>query len=466
MDITETLEIPTDGSAALDLARKHAPIIRFDAAEPFFPSVVGYTVFESDGPSSSFPREIKLPPGAALAIEYAIWWDWDIQHLYELEHVWVYVDGDGRVVDAEASWHGGYNRMAVNGQVPLEDGRVVVHSEPGKHAFAPSDDWLARRKPVTLASCTHRSGAGGVHVTPLFKGVIQDRNPNNNQLVRTYLERRQFQPTFDFSRVFPLDQVTFTSWERLFEWIPQRISWWVEELDRIIPWGERRVLRIAHRGASAHATENSAAAIDKAAELGADMVEVDVRITADGVPVISHDEDLRRVYGVDGTIATTLYADLEPLGVMRFDTLVARCKELALGLYLDIKAITRQAAQAIYETVSDNGMTNYTIFSSFRPDFVAEFKAYFKDVVTSILFSSVNIDPVALAQAVDADYVHPCWENQHPQPHTLMTPEWLDRVRAAGLGIICWHEERPAEIAALKALGVTGICSDQPELLL
>ncbi len=39
-------------------------------------------------------------------------------------------------------------------------------------------------------------------------------------------------------------------------------------------------------------------------------------------------------------------------------------------------------------------------------------------------------------------------------------------VREAELGIICWHEERPSEIAALQALGVDGICSDRPELLI
>jgi glycerophosphoryl diester phosphodiesterase len=47
----------------------------------------------------------------------------------------------------------------------------------------------------------------------------------------------------------------------------------------------------------------------------------------------------------------------------------------------------------------------------------------------------------------------------------LLAGDWMERVRAAGLGVVCWHEERPSEIAALNALGVDGICSDQPELL-
>ena len=76
-----------------------------------------------------------------------------------------------------------------------------------------------------------------------------------------------------------------------------------------------------------------------------------------------------------------------------------------------------------------------------------------------------QLDPVALAASVGADFVHPCWE-RFESPSSLLTVEWIERVRAADLGIICWHEERPEEIAALNALGVEGICSDQPELLM
>ncbi len=52
-----------------------------------------------------------------------------------------------------------------------------------------------------------------------------------------------------------------------------------------------------------------------------------------------------------------------------------------------------------------------------------------------------------------------------PHPSALLTSQWLDAVRSAGLKVIIWHKERPAEIAALKLLGVDGICSDRPELL-
>ena len=72
--------------------------------EPFLPLVVGYTVFReaAKSPSSKFP----IDPEGGIAIEYAIWWDWDIQHLYELEHVWVYLDADENLLKVEASAHG------------------------------------------------------------------------------------------------------------------------------------------------------------------------------------------------------------------------------------------------------------------------------------------------------------------------------------------------------------------------
>ncbi len=456
------------------LARQHAPRIRFDRHEPFFPDAVGYPVFREDGPSLSFPREIALE-GAAAAIEYAIWWDWDIQHLYELEHAWIYLGAEGRVIRAEASWHGGFNPMVSKGGIPLdENGRLVICSEPGKHAFAPSPEKLLEREDKTRAACGRYAGAGGLLVTDVFKDDLrEDRTIAANQLVRTYLERCQFDPAFAFDNVFLLERAPFVPWPALREWIPRRVRSWVKELDTLIPWGERRVLRIAHRGASAYAQENSPAAIRKAAEVGADMVEIDIHTTADDVAVVTHDPDLMRVFGVAGNVADLTWAEIqarlpnedesEPLRT--FDQILALCRDLHVGLYLDIKRVTPESARHMIETLKDRGMINYVIFASFRPDVIADIKAAVPGAQTSILFASPHVEPVALAHAVGADFVHPCFERAHPQPHTLLTTDWLRRVREAGLGIITWHEERPDEIAALKALGVTGICSDRPDLL-
>lgn len=453
------------------LAQRFAPRIRFDSKEPFLPSVAGYTVFRQTGPSPSFGRTIEISGNIATAIEYAIWWDWDIQHLYELEHIWVYLDAQENIVAADASWHGGQHPMLDHQQqVPLEDGKVTVFSEPGKHAFAPVAEWLLERKPGTDRACTIRAGSMGVHVTGLYKGIIHDRTPLNNNVTQAYLDRHAFTPSYEFSQRFELADAALVPWEALNTWIPLRVKWWADHLRETTPPSQRRPLRIAHRGASAYAQEGSSASVEKASELGADMVEIDIRVTADNVPVIAHDSNLKRVFGVEGNISELTLeqlhaitpADKQP--VLTFDEMLELCRKLGIGLYLDIKETTPQATAHVIASLKKTGMMNYSVFGAFRPDVIAEIKANEPEAITSILFASTHIDPVALAKSTDADYVHPCWE-RFDSPAQLLAGEWMQQVRDAGLGVVCWHEERPNIIAELKALGVDGICSDQPELL-
>ncbi len=458
--------------ADYELSLRYAPVIRFDRKEPFFPSVVGYTVCRENIASPSFPREIQLMDNAVFVIEYAIWWDWDIQHVYELEHIWVYIDREGNIADAEASWHGRFHQMRdETGQLPLADGRLALYSEPGKHAFAPSPEWLLQRKANTLSSCGARAGLMGVHVTPLFDGIMRDDTPLNNRLAHTWLEGRQFEPCFAFDNRFDLRCAIFVRCTQLLEWIPTRVSTWLEYLGATISPEQRRVLRIAHRGASAYAAENSLAAIRAAAELGADLVEIDIRTTADDVPVVLHDSSLKRTHGINGAVSDLTVNELRRMTavanpMVSFDEAIKLCRALGLGLYLDIKRLTIDAARSMFESLESHQYMKNTIFGSFRPDYLADIKAARPDAKTSILFGAVDIDPVKLAQSINADYVHPCWENRAEQPHRLLTPEWINAVRDANLGIVCWHEERPSEIAALQALGVDAICSDKPELLL
>ena len=62
-------------------------------------------------------------------------------------------------------------------------------------------------------------------------------------------------------------------------------------------------LIIAHRGASAHAPENTLAAFRRAVEAGADGIELDVRLARDGVAVVFHDSSLKRTAGRDDKLA-------------------------------------------------------------------------------------------------------------------------------------------------------------------
>ena len=86
---------------------------------------------------------------------------------------------------------------------------------------------------------------------------------------------------------------------------------------------------------------------------------------------------------------------------------------------------------------------------------------------TSVLVGQENqrADFVEWALAVEADYIHLCWENASPTPHKLLTPAMLAGIRQHGLGIILWHEERLSELRELVKLDIDGICTDTPDVL-
>jgi glycerophosphoryl diester phosphodiesterase len=70
---------------------------------------------------------------------------------------------------------------------------------------------------------------------------------------------------------------------------------------------------IGHRGARAYAPENTLASIHAAADLGIEWVEVDVKLTKDGVPILFHDEELNRCTGTAGLVAETDFKVIEEL---------------------------------------------------------------------------------------------------------------------------------------------------------
>jgi HAD superfamily hydrolase (TIGR01549 family) len=241
LDLVEALsvEVPGDkipGNLGNDqdiaLAARFAPVIHFDEAEPFFPLAVGYTIFHTEEQSPSFFRRIthNWRPAWSQAIEYAIWWDWDIGHLYELEHVWVYLDETQQPVWVEASSHGAYASMVLeNGTLPLEDGHPVVYSQPGKHAFSPTPHWFWMFLDMVFAETTTNAGEGGVLVKPMYAGQIP-QTPAADAGVAAWLRAKAFQPTMKFDRVFRVSPEMLAPWPVLDAWIPRRVNWWIEQL--------------------------------------------------------------------------------------------------------------------------------------------------------------------------------------------------------------------------------------------
>lgn len=217
--------IRTATSAQIELARRLAPVIRFCDNEPFLPSRVGISVLTAPARSPSATLDITFEPGVAKVIEYAIWWDWDIQHLYELEHIWLKLSAADEIVAVEASAHGGIFAMRqADGSLPIEAGRVVLLSTPGKHAFTVTTAEQAKTAELTTICCQELAGRGGILINDMFRSQLTVVTPEDHRAVKRYLQSRAFLPTFSFGQLFDLAQAEFSFWDELAAWIPDQVK--------------------------------------------------------------------------------------------------------------------------------------------------------------------------------------------------------------------------------------------------
>ncbi|MCV6548169.1 MAG: glycerophosphodiester phosphodiesterase family protein [Cohaesibacter sp.] len=221
---------------------------------------------------------------------------------------------------------------------------------------------------------------------------------------------------------------------------------------------------IGHRGACHHAHENSLAAFALASELGADMWELDVRLSKDGICMVCHDDDLQRLFGMDARISERTAAELKAIEAVDIPTL-AEVIELAqkqkAGLYIELKA--EGAGPVAMQALQEANFT-YAVLGSFEASWVAQLVALDCPYPLSVLIKGGD-DPFEQAKHARCDAIHLCWEKASATPQTLLTPQLFKCAQEQGVDIIIWHEERPDVIRALIDLPVEGICSDRPELL-
>lgn len=202
----------------------YQPFLYHDQAEPFPIRRIGCTLFSEPGYSASFPH-LFLDPGAVDAkhiLEYAIYYDYDIQHLYDLEHIWVAVGADGRVTDCWSSFHG--MRLRASG-VPqlfrLEGTHPCLYAQPGKHAMMP-DPSLFGLHPDAHTACTSLAG-GGLLIPPMLRGRMQTDEATDRRIcwyIRTHFS---FAPSLVFQKT-PLPAEIFVEWPVLLDEIPQFVQ--------------------------------------------------------------------------------------------------------------------------------------------------------------------------------------------------------------------------------------------------
>jgi glycerophosphoryl diester phosphodiesterase len=234
----------------------------------------------------------------------------------------------------------------------------------------------------------------------------------------------------------------------------------------------RRLLRVAHRGASGHAPENTLAAFQLALELGTDALEFDLRRTQDERLVVLHDASVNRTTNGRGRVRALALAELERLDAgswfdLRFRgeriPTLEQVLELArphdVRLLVEVKADARDdpgclARQAV-ATVRAFGLLERTSFLSFDAGVVE-------------MLSGERVPAVWVVNRVPRD-----WRARLRRlgaaalaPHCSAASEGLVRaLHRAGYPLLVWTVDKPDEMRRLLELGVDALATNFPDRL-
>lgn len=206
----------------MELVKRHLPLLYMDKKEPFSVIYIGYTVFDHRMSSDSSDRLIDpAEKHAAVCIEYAFYYDYDIQHLYDLEHLWIYLDEAEKVCGCECSFHGMYlNAMLPGTDILHGKNRVHMYVQPGKHAFLPRPE-LFHLFPDFLEACAQKAGKDGILTPSFIPGMPEHSRKEDRKMERFLRERFSFSPSEEYIACEIKAQLI--TWEKLKGLIPERI---------------------------------------------------------------------------------------------------------------------------------------------------------------------------------------------------------------------------------------------------
>jgi glycerophosphoryl diester phosphodiesterase len=238
----------------------------------------------------------------------------------------------------------------------------------------------------------------------------------------------------------------------------------------------RTPLVLGHRGAAADAPENTLAAFELALEQGADGIELDVTLTADGAPVVIHDDTLERTTNGHGPVGALTLAELKTLEAgypakfgQRFRGLrVPTLSEVfqAAGepaiVQVEIKhdrSRGRQLAQRVVEVIRERGREGRVLISSFQFSSLGRVKALDPDLPVALLYQRPSCGP-RLAKLLAGRLPH---EAHNPSAERLTAAD-IAWYHERGLRVNAWTVDDEAEMRRLFAGGVDGLITNRPDL--
>lgn len=221
----------------------------------------------------------------------------------------------------------------------------------------------------------------------------------------------------------------------------------------------------AHRGGASDVPENTMPAFEYAVGLGYRYVETDVQVTADGVLVAFHDNDLRRTCGRSGRISDLPWSEVRtamvdgraPIPLL--DDLLGAWPELRVNI--DCKS--DKAVDALVSALRRTNSLHRVALGAFSDARLRRLRKELGDGVCTTLgpggVAGLKFGTLRHTSAMAAQV--PVQQG----PLTVTDDKFVRRAHSMGLAVHVWTIDDPAEMHRLLDLGVDGIMTDRPEVL-
>ncbi|MER5374509.1 glycerophosphodiester phosphodiesterase [Streptomyces sp. NPDC002553] len=218
------------------------------------------------------------------------------------------------------------------------------------------------------------------------------------------------------------------------------------------------VTAVAHRGDPYRFRENTLDSLRSALDLGADAVEIDVRLTRDGVPVLLHDETLKRLWGHERPLRSLSAAEVRGLtagGVPTLTEALAATEGARVMLDLPGTRDTR-AARRIVDAVREAGAADRVYYCADAAAMLAVRAADPSAEIALTRTSRAPVRPAVLAA------IRPRWLNYR---FSLVDRDLADRVRRDGRLLSVWTPDTRRSMRRLLDLGVDSITTNRVDVL-
>ena len=215
-------------------------------------------------------------------------------------------------------------------------------------------------------------------------------------------------------------------------------------------------LVLGHRGMPGDRTENRIEAFVGAVNAGADGVEFDVQLSADGIPVVVHDTRLGRVTGSGRRVTDLTFRELEGFGLYGLEKVLDEVPAPVV-LNIEIKNFSlrsRGIEEAVSGLVKARNAEGRVLFSSFNPLALARLNQLDSLFYTAQLTGSGPLEAFRLGYLRHPLAVHPHFRE--------VTSKRLQAWRRAGRRIIPWGANSEEELTAVLGWDIDGIITDLP----